>query len=160
MRANQRVRVGRVPHHLSQKSWFKTYETHRNWSFNPRQAVASTHKDLAGLLRKLVESLTLHLEDLHIEGKQVLPEDLDETLKRYVSSPLHSFLSGHGTNKESGIHILGNLWSSQKAIKTESITMQGRLTQSDWGAILLYFRFFTTLNATLGSSVATTSLDM
>merc|ERR1719500_1670254 len=50
------------------------------------------NKNLAGLLGKLVESLTLHLEDLYIEGKKVLP--------------LHSFLSGHGTNKESGIHIL------------------------------------------------------
>ena len=33
-----------------------------------------THKNLASLLGKLVKSLTLHLEDFHIEGKQVLPE--------------------------------------------------------------------------------------
>ena len=42
--------------------------------FNLKQSVDSTHKNLAGLLGKLVESLTLHLEDLYIEGKKVLPE--------------------------------------------------------------------------------------
>ena len=36
--------------------------------------VRLTHKNLASLLGKLVKSLTLHLEDFHIEGKQVLPE--------------------------------------------------------------------------------------
>ena len=70
MRADQSVCVCRVPHNLN--------ETQINRSFNQRKGVALTHKDLAGLLGKLVESLTLHLEDLHIEGKQVLPEDLDE----------------------------------------------------------------------------------
>ena len=107
MRADQSVCVCRVPNNLNQNSY--CVQDGLKKSSTQRPSVDSTHKNLAGLLGKLVESLTLHLEDLHIEGKQVLPEDLDETLKRYVSSPLHPFLSGHGTNKESGIHILGNL---------------------------------------------------
>ena len=41
---------------------------------NTRKSVALTHKNLAGLLGKLVQSLSLHLEDLHIEGKEVLPK--------------------------------------------------------------------------------------
>ena len=32
-----------------------------------------TYENLAGLLGKLVECLALHFKDLHVEGKQVLP---------------------------------------------------------------------------------------
>ena len=117
-----------------------------------------THKNLAGLLGKLVKSLALHLEDLHIEGEQVLPEHWDEALERYLYSPLHSFLSGHGTNQKSGIHILESLRSCQMASKTEYVTFAGQ--RSNQYLKIHILRFFTTLKATLGSSVATTSLDM
>ena len=119
MGANKCVCICRVPDHLNQESR----------SIKPkvtRQDVVLTHKNLAGLLRKLVESLTLHLEDLHIEGEQVLPEHWDEALERYLYSPLHSFLSGHGTNQESGIHILESLRSCQMASKTEYVTFAGQ----------------------------------
>ena len=76
-----------------------------------------TYKNLAGLLGKLVECLALHFKDLHVEGKQVLPNRkfmvrggeneparAKTTLK--ITSPFHSFFTGHGTNEESSVHIL------------------------------------------------------
>ena len=50
--------------------------------------VRLTHKNLASLLGKLVKSLTLHLEDFHIEGKQVLPET-----KKYKKKLMSNHLS-------------------------------------------------------------------
>ena len=35
--------------------------------------IQGTYENLAGLLGKLVECLALHFKDLHVEGKQVLP---------------------------------------------------------------------------------------
>ena len=95
---------------------------------NTRKGVALTHKNLAGLLGKLVQSLSLHLEDLHIEGKKVLPKMISmKQCTKDVSSPLHSFLSGHGTNKESSIHILRSLVSSQTDIQTKPVTLLDRI---------------------------------
>ena len=77
-----------------------------------------TYENLAGLLGKLVECLALHFKDLHVEGKQILPnrkfmvrggenEPARAKTAIQIISPLHSFFTGHGTNEEGSVHILG-----------------------------------------------------
>ena len=79
--------------------------------------IQGTYENLAGLLGKLVECLALHFKDLHVEGKQILPnrkfmvrggenESTRAKTAIQILSPLHSFFAGHGTNEESSVHIL------------------------------------------------------